>query len=791
MTRMTSMNGLPSWRGLLTALLALLFAFLPLSARGQTDTSPMLLAQAIRADLSQAQIELRADKNAARQLLESAQLTYDGELGPALSGPAAEADARARAAFAAALTALADQDSAGFAAARADIWTAFLAGGYAATEQAIQAGDGQAARQWLALREFRTATRFARPGADATRAVTGLNAGSVSREAALQALRADLLDTYQARLVEALGDLTDALEQGYAARGAEYAALAQGYFAILAPAYGEQRGADARAEAENAAAALRLAVVAQQSAEAALAQFQQALTGFRAAPLSLDEQTRRAGQLLQFVALVPVEYARGVKQGQVTHALEVQEAATFLAGARAAFSDLRNLLEARDTGRTQEVADALALLDRQLQDAQAQREVAAVADIEATTESIVASLKGIMPAEWQQRNSSADFDVLKATLDQMERAVANGQYEAAESARLQAYAILESGPEARLQAFAPQLTAPIEELFWYGQGEHPGLAALLARKSPPAEVAASRQALDGLLKEAEAALTGSSAPEAVAANALLIVFREGLEAVLILASLMGSLKIGAQRGLRRPLWLGAGVALLASVGTWFVARGALIALAGYGEKLEAVVSLIAIAVLLLITNWFFHDVYWTDWMAGFHRRKRTLLGSVAGQSAGFVLLGFTSIYREGFETILFLQALVLASGPTPVLMGVAAGLLLTLLVGVLVFGVQARLPHKKMLIFTGVLIGAVLIQMVGNTVHVFQIVGWLPIHPVGWLGSWLPFWTGRWFGLYATWEGIGLQVVAAVFVLGSYYLAERMHKRTRPASPVPSLKATQ
>jgi len=90
-------------------------------------------------------------------------------------------------------------------------------------------------------------------------------------------------------------------------------------------------------------------------------------------------------------------------------------------------------------------------------------------------------------------------------------------------------------------------------------------------------------------------------------------------------------------------------------------------LARYGEKLAVVVSLIAIAVLLLITNWFFHGVYWKGWMANFHQQKRRIIGGSAGQWLGLVVLGFTSIYREGFETVLFLQALVLESGAGAVL----------------------------------------------------------------------------------------------------------------------------
>jgi high-affinity iron transporter len=455
--------------------------------------------------------------------------------------------------------------------------------------------------------------------------------------------------------------------------------------------------------------------------------------------------------------------------------LVIREATTFRDGAAAAFADLRALLEQRDAARTEQIAALFATLDQQLLATSRQTEVADPQAIQANSEQIAALLAQVMPAEWQARDSAADFDVIAAALDQMQAAVEAGQYELAESARLEAYAILESGPEAKLVVFAPQHKAPLEDLFWYGQGEQKGLAYLIGQGAPAAEIAASRRALDAELAAAQAALAGNNAPISVASNAAIIVFREGLEAVLILASLMGSMKIGEQRRYRRPLWWGAAGAFLASALTWLLARGLLSSLARYGERLEAIVSLIAIGVLLLITNWFFHKVYWTGWIANFHTKKRKLIGGDVGQWLGLALLGFTSIYREGFETVLFLQALVLEAGAGVVLSGVGLGLGGTLLVGFVVFALQAKLPYKKMLIVTGVMIGAVLLQMVGNTVHVMQVVGWLPIHPVRWLE--LPYWTGMWFGLYATWEGIGLQFGAAAFVIGSYVLAERMQHR--------------
>jgi high-affinity iron transporter len=142
-----------------------------------------------------------------------------------------------------------------------------------------------------------------------------------------------------------------------------------------------------------------------------------------------------------------------------------------------------------------------------------------------------------------------------------------------------------------------------------------------------------------------------------------------------------------------------------------------------------------------------------------------------------MMLGFSSIYREGFETVLFLQALVLDAGTWIVLQGVALGMAGVVIVGILTFKLQKRLPYKKMLVWTGILIGGVLLIIVGNTIHVLQAVRWMTFTPVQ--GVELPYWLGLWFGLFPTWEGFGSQIAAAVFVIGSYYLAEFQHRRER------------
>jgi high-affinity iron transporter len=342
--------------------------------------------------------------------------------------------------------------------------------------------------------------------------------------------------------------------------------------------------------------------------------------------------------------------------------------------------------------------------------------------------------------------------------------------------------MLELGIEQRLRGFAPDQAMAIESFFWQGSTDQPGLATLLGTQSSAELIRATTSELKMALTAAQQFLSsGRSAPELVVTNAGVIVFREGLEAVLIIASLLASLRTLEERKYRRPIVIGAVLAFGATALTWWFATQLLLSMMHLGERLEAVVSVIAIGMLLVIMNWFFHKVYWTGWIANFHQQKRKLIGGVAmlsaGQALGLILLGFTSIYREGFESVLFLQALVLEAGAGVVLQGVALGLAGVAVVGVAIFALQVKLPYKKMLIVTGVMIGVVLLVMVGNTVHVLQSVGWLPITPIQ--GVFIPFWMGQWFGLFATWQGIGLQVVTAVYVIGSYFVAERLNHSKR------------
>jgi high-affinity iron transporter len=262
----------------------------------------------------------------------------------------------------------------------------------------------------------------------------------------------------------------------------------------------------------------------------------------------------------------------------------------------------------------------------------------------------------------------------------------------------------------------------------------------------------------------------------------ILVFREGLECILVLAAITASMT-GPRRHCRRPVAWGAGLAFLATLVTWTVAVRIMSALSDNVSalNLQAATGLLAVVVLLVIMNWFFHKIYWGGWIRSHNRRRKSLLtnGAVAGASQarlmwGLILLGFTSLYREGFEVVLFLQTYNLRLGGGVVLQGTLVGLGLSAFIAVLTFVMQQRLPYRKMLITTGILLGGVLLVMVGEQAQEMQLAHWVSTTPIPSLENVIPDWAGLWFAVFPTYETLIAQGLAAIVVIGSYFAARRI-----------------
>jgi high-affinity iron transporter len=261
----------------------------------------------------------------------------------------------------------------------------------------------------------------------------------------------------------------------------------------------------------------------------------------------------------------------------------------------------------------------------------------------------------------------------------------------------------------------------------------------------------------------------------------ILVFREGLECILVLSAITASL-MKSEDAYWRPVATGVSVGLLATLVTWFVAVSIIDNLAQNVNALylQAATGLLAIVVLLIVMNWFFHKLYWTGWISLHNKRKHDLLKGATEQKTslrriffGMALLGFTSFYREGVEVVLFLQSYRLRLGGQPVLYGVILGLIFTSIVAGLTFVAHRKLPYKKMLVFTGIMLGGVLLVMVGEQAQEMQLAHWLPTTPIPWLASIIPGWMGVWFSIFPTVETLAAQAIAGVAVIGSYFAAQR------------------
>lgn len=261
----------------------------------------------------------------------------------------------------------------------------------------------------------------------------------------------------------------------------------------------------------------------------------------------------------------------------------------------------------------------------------------------------------------------------------------------------------------------------------------------------------------------------------------LLVFREGLECVLVLAAITAGTGSGREAA-RRPITIGVALGFVATLITWFAAIRVIDDLSDNisALALQAATGLLAVIVLLVVMNWFLHRFYWTGWIALHNKKKRKLLQEDGTQQVsrfgffwGMALLGFTSLYREGFEVVLFLQSYRQRLGGLPVFWGVCIGLGLAGIVAFLTFVAHRRLPYRKMLVLTGFLLGVVLFVMVGEQAEEMQLAHWIPTTLIPSLKDTIPPWMGTWFSIFPTVETILAQLLSIVLVLGSYVAANR------------------
>lgn len=292
-----------------------------------------------------------------------------------------------------------------------------------------------------------------------------------------------------------------------------------------------------------------------------------------------------------------------------------------------------------------------------------------------------------------------------------------------------------------------------------------------------------RSGLDDVRRSLES--KGFAAPALAFGFSFSILFREGLEAVLLLAVLLGSLEAARASNYRRPLAWGAAAALAATAITFALATWVIDIAPVNREVLEAVTALLAVGVLFVVSFWVISRLEHRHWMEFMRARVSTAVA--AGGALAFAGLGFTAIYREGFETVLFYQALTLfAEGLMLwVVLGAIAAAIALVGAGYAIFGLGKKLPVRPLLIGAASVLMLLSVAFVGNAVRSLQgadIVGITPISD-GWAR--LPIFLAELTGIHPTQESIGAQAaLLTVYVLGALYMFVWRPARRRRRTPV-------
>jgi high-affinity iron transporter len=293
---------------------------------------------------------------------------------------------------------------------------------------------------------------------------------------------------------------------------------------------------------------------------------------------------------------------------------------------------------------------------------------------------------------------------------------------------------------------------------------------LIRDHAPVGQVRDQIVKLRGMLDDAERTLTsaGVGAPMLIAGQSFLILFREGFEVVLLLSVLLGYLEAAKSPRLIKPILGGVALAGVATVLTVFLMPVVFSFIPVGREVLEALTALLAVAILFYVSFWLLARLEHKRWMEFVRARLWSAIS--IGSTASLVAVGFTAVYREGFETALFYQSLIsFGSGlGTAILAGVLAAVVALVGVAYAVFKLGRKLPVKVFMNVAVVLVMATSVALIGNAFYTLQAADVITFSRTS--GPNLPIFFAEATGIWPTKPSLVAQgVLVTVYVLGALY----------------------
>ena len=211
--------------------------------------------------------------------------------------------------------------------------------------------------------------------------------------------------------------------------------------------------------------------------------------------------------------------------------------------------------------------------------------------------------------------------------------------------------------------------------------------------------------------------------------AMSILLREGLEAFLVIMVILSILKATELKN--ASLWVHAGwiLAILAGTVIWMISGRVINSQVEHMELMEGLISIFAVFMLLYVGFWLHGKSEigkWKDYVT------TKMKGAVKNESMiGLAGLSFFVVFREVFESVLFLSALNIESAgkqSNAIALGVLIAFLVVIVLAVILLRFSAKLPIPQLFKVSSAVMSVLAIILAGKGVHSLQETGWSPIH---------------------------------------------------------------
>lgn len=368
--------------------------------------------------------------------------------------------------------------------------------------------------------------------------------------------------------------------------------------------------------------------------------------------------------------------------------------------------------------------------------------------------------------ETTQKGVRNDIDQIRINLIKVLDLYKNEKYDEALALSRSAYLDSYEKIELPLRPIDPDFTLEMEIRF-------AELRNLIEQRESYEKILNTISEIQGGLDESERLVSGigSIAPGIAFSSSFSLIFREGLESALIIGAITTYLEASRNDRFKRHVYFGILIAIGATAITWFIAQF-LIEISGVNRELiEAIAGISAVAVLFWVSFWVLNKIETKKWIE--FVKSKVWKATTTGSAMVFVMLAFFTVYREGFETVLFYQAMFSFAKHMElfIISGMLVGLVVIISVALIVNKLGKRLPLRVLFGLTMGIGAYMSITFLGNAIREFQEVGYISTTHLFGIIPRLDVNLATMTGIHPTLETVvGQVILLSIYLVGSLYI---------------------